>query len=71
MFILFFPDMPNDLRSIIEKNYEIEHYDKDEWKIFPKNKKGTVNNQFYIELIDYILENAPKDYKRLVKRKIK
>ena len=71
MFILFFPDMPNDLRSILEKNYEIEHHDKDEWKIFPKNKKGTVNNQFYIELIDYVLENAPKGYKRLVKRKIK
>ena len=61
--------MDMDLKNKMLDNFVIKKANRNEYKVFPKNGEK-VNNRFFIEFIDFILDNASDViYKKIVERR--
>ena len=61
--------MDMDLRNKLVDNFIVKKANSEEYKVYPKNG-GNVTNRFFIEFINFILDNASDViYKKIVERR--
>lgn len=69
--ILMSNDLLQDCRDIyklLKDNYDLSYYSRTMFAISPVDK-SEVTNKFYIDVIDFLIDNMTDDERKLIKRK--
>ena len=57
-----------DIYKLLKDNYDLSYYSRTMFAISPVDK-SEVTNKFYIDVIDFLIDNMADDERRLIKRK--